>query len=79
MGKIVQYNQPCPFCGSKDNVQYYEDGTGYCFGGNCKKFIPKNYNHNCIRRIIWQGACVNSAHLFGVRRMRVSTEGDSFT
>jgi len=37
MGHIVKRNQPCDICGSKDNRQYYEDGSSYCFGAACTK------------------------------------------
>ena len=26
------YHEPCPKCGSKDNLARYDDGHGYCFG-----------------------------------------------
>jgi len=26
------HHEPCPACGSKDNLARYSDGTGYCFG-----------------------------------------------
>lgn len=29
---------PCDSCGSKDNVAWYSNGTGFCFG--CGKFYP---------------------------------------
>ena len=41
MGKIVEYNQPCPDpeCGSHDALQIYESGTSFCF--SCRKFFSK--------------------------------------
>lgn len=35
MGKCIGH-EPCPACGSKDNLARYDDGTGYCFG--CKHY-----------------------------------------
>ena len=28
------HHEPCPNCGSKDNLGRYSDGHGYCFGCN---------------------------------------------
>ena len=33
--EFVQH-EPCPACGSKDNLARYTDGHGYCFG--CKHY-----------------------------------------
>ena len=30
--------EPCPACGSKDNLKRYDDGHGYCFGIDCNYF-----------------------------------------
>ena len=41
MGRIVKSNQPCEYCGSKDNRQLYDDGSSYCFSPSCsRKNIP---------------------------------------
>ena len=41
MGRIVKSNQPCEYCGSKDNRQLYDDGSSYCFSLSCsRKNIP---------------------------------------
>ena len=32
--------EPCPECGSKDNLQRYSDGHAYCFGMDCKHWEP---------------------------------------
>lgn len=37
MGKIVLRNQPCNYCGSKDNRQVYENGWSHCFTPGCPK------------------------------------------
>jgi twinkle protein len=29
--QFVQH-EPCPKCGSEDNLARYDDGHGYCFG-----------------------------------------------
>ena len=31
-------HEPCPRCGSKDNLARYEDGSGWCFG--CRYYEP---------------------------------------
>ena len=31
-------HEPCPKCGSKDNLARYDDGHGYCFG--CNSYFP---------------------------------------
>lgn len=31
MGNYVRH-EPCPKCGSRDNLARYDDGSGYCFG-----------------------------------------------
>src|SRR5579872_3696541 len=35
MGRCIGH-EPCPSCGSKDNLARYDDGTAYCFG--CKHY-----------------------------------------
>ncbi|MEP7694528.1 toprim domain-containing protein [Vibrio parahaemolyticus] len=32
--------EPCPKCGSKDNVAVYDDGHKYCFTIDCDYFVP---------------------------------------
>ena len=32
--------EPCPSCGSKDNLARYDDGHAYCFGMNCDYSEP---------------------------------------
>lgn len=39
MGRLARM-EPCPKCGSRDNLARYEDGGGYCFG--CKHWEPRN-------------------------------------
>ena len=29
-------HEPCPKCGSKDNLARYSDGHGYCFSTGCE-------------------------------------------
>ena len=31
MGTFIKH-EPCPRCGSRDNLARYDDGSGYCFG-----------------------------------------------
>jgi len=31
---------PCPACGSRDNLAYYDDGHAFCFGFGCGHYIP---------------------------------------
>lgn len=38
MSSSFSHHEPCPQCGSKDNLARYEDGSAYCFGGDCKYF-----------------------------------------
>ena len=37
MSKFVKH-EPCPRCGSRDNLARYSDGSAYCFG--CRYFVP---------------------------------------
>lgn len=37
MAEFVKH-EPCPRCGSRDNLGKYSDGSGWCFG--CHLFIP---------------------------------------
>ena len=32
-------HEPCPSCGSKDNLARYSDGHGYCFGCNYREHV----------------------------------------
>lgn len=36
-GRVVS-REPCPKCGSRDNLARYEDGHAYCFGFGCKYY-----------------------------------------
>ena len=38
MAAFVRH-EPCPRCGSKDNLGRYDDGSAWCFGG-CKYYEP---------------------------------------
>lgn len=33
--------EPCPKCGSRDNLARYDDGHAHCFSMNCNHFEPK--------------------------------------
>lgn len=37
MSKFVKH-EPCPRCGSRDNLARYSDGSAFCFG--CRYFVP---------------------------------------
>lgn len=37
MGKAVLNQQPCPVHGGSDSVTIYEDGSAYCWNGDCNK------------------------------------------
>lgn len=54
-------HEPCPKCGSKDNLARYDDGHAYCFGINCDyrehgttgtndTAVPKKKNTTLIQR-----------------------------
>lgn len=36
----VLHTEPCPKCGSPDNVKVYDDGHKKCWSGGCKFFVP---------------------------------------
>lgn len=43
MGNFVRH-EPCPNCGSKDNLARYDDGSAHCFGG-CRYYeLPESGN-----------------------------------
>jgi twinkle protein len=37
--------EPCPDCGSRDNLARYSDGHAYCFSPGCKRFEPGDEAH----------------------------------
>ena len=39
MGRFL-HHEPCPDCGSRDNLARYDDGSAFCFG--CKYTEPRN-------------------------------------
>lgn len=39
---IFQGHEPCPKCGSKDNLARYDDGSAWCFGCGYKEY-PTHY------------------------------------
>jgi twinkle protein len=36
--------EPCPKCGSRDNLARYTDGHAYCFTGGCRHYEPGDSN-----------------------------------
>ena len=38
MSSAFKHHEPCPQCGSKNNLARYEDGSAYCFGSDCKYY-----------------------------------------
>lgn len=38
-GRVVA-REPCPDCGSRDNLARYEDGSAFCFGMDCGRYEP---------------------------------------
>lgn len=38
-GRVVA-REPCPACGSRDNLARYEDGSAFCFGMGCERYEP---------------------------------------
>lgn len=45
MATFVKH-EPCPKCGSKDNLARYSDGSGYCFGCGYTEFTTKYVPQN---------------------------------
>ena len=45
MGAFIKH-EPCPRCGSRDNLARYDDGSGYCFG--CK-YTEKLNGENAVQ------------------------------
>lgn len=41
-GSAVVAREPCPKCGSRDNLARYDDGHAYCFGMGCGHYEPPN-------------------------------------
>lgn len=39
-GSVFVGKEPCPSCGSKDNLGRYSDGHAYCFSPSCDYFEP---------------------------------------
>lgn len=39
-GSTLVGHEPCPACGSSDNLARYDDGHGYCFGQGCGHYEP---------------------------------------
>jgi twinkle protein len=75
--KIVQRHVACP-CGlSSDAYCVYEDGSGYCFSGNCKKPYyppPKNEDpeelevsgNTTYAPAAWRGVTLDTMQTYGV-------------
>ena len=38
-------HEPCPKCGSKDNLARYADGGAHCFTGTCKHWEPADADY----------------------------------
>lgn len=74
--------EPCPACGSRDNLARYSDGHGYCFGcgwidrdgvvsvinkgGNMSSNL-KEYQEAEVRPLIARKISEDTCHKFGVR------------
>jgi twinkle protein len=43
MGTVVG-REPCPDCGSQDNLARYDDGSGYCYSQGCERYEPPKYS-----------------------------------
>lgn len=41
-GSVFVGREPCPTCGSDDNLARYSDGHAYCFGVSCDHYEPPN-------------------------------------
>lgn len=41
-------HEPCPACGSKNNLARYSDGHAYCFSGGCDHYEPPTDNRLVI-------------------------------
>lgn len=65
MGKFVKH-EPCPKCGSKDNLARYDNGSAYCFG--CK-YIEGSTSGNKVNRSQYASSSVvlptNSTTILG--------------
>jgi len=50
MSSPFKHHEPCPQCGSKNNLARYEDGSAYCFGSDCK-YYEKNEGQATVIKI----------------------------
>lgn len=49
-GSRVVASEPCPECGSSDNVRVYDDGHKHCFGAGCGYHTRANNDNPTTRR-----------------------------
>lgn len=57
-------HEPCPKCGSKDNLARYESGSGYCFG--CGEYFHRLGGHRMVVQP-GNGAKSKDVHQTGLR------------
>ena len=58
-------HEPCPKCGSKDNLARYESGSGYCFG--CGEYFKDVGGRGMVDRISTQKSDRGSIRKEGIR------------
>ena len=46
---VLISHEPCPKCGSQDNLARYSDGHGFCFGCRHYEYSPNEPNHHHYR------------------------------
>lgn len=56
------WKEPCPTCGSKDNLHRYPDGSAHCFSYGCKHHEPPTDGYSKPERRINDDKEVNFVH-----------------
>lgn len=72
-GSELVRKEPCPKCGSTNNLARYSDGHAYCFGMGCGHYEPGEGNHERGHRRVAEGLITGTVKPITKRGITVET------
>lgn len=70
----VTGREPCPDCGSRDNLARYSDGHGYCFSAGCGRYEPGSGEEQPSRPAAAKAGLMSGEHVaLGTRKISAET------
>ena len=73
MGEFL-HKEPCPVCGSRDNLARYDDGSATCFGQACKHWEPPDSRKQRGRQRMGKSSSLIGGEVLPLEKRHITEE-----